>query len=370
MHDLKKTIRAVLFASAQKLELEKIAKICKTSEEEALKELEDWKKELDKTNDPMKLIQEGNTWRLTIREKFIPAVRKIVKKTEIPKSILETLSVVAYKAPVLQSEVIKIRTNKAYDHLTYLEKTGFLTREKHGRTKMLKLTPKFYEYFDISPEKLKAKMNEKIPLQTFETVEVVEEPKKELQTYTEKLGELEVYEEKQETEEEQKKEEAKQKEEEKDTSEEAKKEKETEAKKRETKQNKEKDLEEKKEAKKDITEETKEVNKTEKELERAEKEEAKIEKKEAIKDVIEETKETTKTEKTTEKTAEEENKTEEQKEQKPEKKAEPREWKGKGLYPKGIPPDIEKRVEERVQEIITGKRKENQDKEEKEEQNL
>ncbi|RLE44488.1 SMC-Scp complex subunit ScpB, partial [Candidatus Woesearchaeota archaeon] len=213
MHDLKKTIRAVLFASAQKLELEKIAKICKTSEEEALKELEDWKKELDKTNDPMKLIQEGNTWRLTIREKFIPAVRKIVKKTEIPKSILETLSVVAYKAPVLQSEVIKIRTNKAYDHLTYLEKTGFLTREKHGRTKMLKLTPKFYEYFDISPEKLKAKMNEKIPLQTFETVEIVDEPKKELQTYTEKLGELEIYEETQETKEEQKKEEVEQKEE-------------------------------------------------------------------------------------------------------------------------------------------------------------
>jgi DNA-binding MarR family transcriptional regulator len=72
---------------------------------------------------------------------------------------METLAVVAYKAPVLQSKVVKIRTNKAYDHLAQLENSGFITREKSGRSKLIKLTSKFFEYFDIDPSKLKQKFS-------------------------------------------------------------------------------------------------------------------------------------------------------------------------------------------------------------------
>ncbi|MFC1774850.1 SMC-Scp complex subunit ScpB [Nanoarchaeota archaeon] len=71
------------------------------------------------------------------------------------------LAVIAYKSPILQSDVIKIRTNKAYDHLKLLEDQSFITREKHGRTKLIKITQKFYDYFEISPEELQKKFEEK-----------------------------------------------------------------------------------------------------------------------------------------------------------------------------------------------------------------
>ena len=300
MHDLKKTIQAVLFASAQKLELERIAKICKTTEEEALTYLEEWKKELDSNSNPMMLVSDEDGWRLTIREKFISVVRKVVKKTELPKSILETLSIVAYKVPVLQSNVIKIRTNKAYDHLRYLEKAGLITREKHGRTKMIKLSPKFYEYFDISPEKLKEKMQEKVKLKTFDTIEIVDEIESPVKPYTEKLGDLEVFEEK----------------------------KAEKPKKKETKEEgAEKKVEEKVE--KDVAEikaqETKvsePLRETDKVLENAEKE---VEKKET-------------------------------------------KFETEGLYSKGMTPEMQKRVDKRVKEIVTGKKEKEEKKDDKKEE--
>ncbi|MEM3154491.1 MAG: SMC-Scp complex subunit ScpB [Candidatus Woesearchaeota archaeon] len=157
--ELKRMVEAILFAAARKLELEEISKLCHRPKEEILAVLTEWKSQLDSSNSPTMLLQDGTAWKLTVREKYVPVIKKVVTKTELPKGILETLAVVAYKAPVLQSKVVKIRTNKAYDHLAQLENSGFITRERHGRSKMVKLTPKFFEYFDIDPSKLKQKFS-------------------------------------------------------------------------------------------------------------------------------------------------------------------------------------------------------------------
>jgi len=103
------------------------------------------------------LIRDGDFWKITVREQFLSIVRKIVTKTELNKTVVETLATVAAKAPVLQSAIIKIRTNKAYDHLATLEEMGYLSREKKGRTKLIKLTPKFFDYFDVPEGKVREK---------------------------------------------------------------------------------------------------------------------------------------------------------------------------------------------------------------------
>ncbi|RJQ20731.1 hypothetical protein C4580_03455 [Candidatus Woesearchaeota archaeon] len=163
--ELRKLAEAILFAAGRKLELAEIAKLCRHSEADVLSVLTEWKANLESSNGPTMLVQDGTGWKLTVREQYIPVIKRVVTKTELPKSILETLAVVAYKAPVLQSKVIKIRTNKAYDHLRSLEESGMLTREKHGRSKLIKLTPRFYEYFDIDPRKLREKFQNKAELE-------------------------------------------------------------------------------------------------------------------------------------------------------------------------------------------------------------
>ncbi len=155
--ELKRLVEAVLFAAGRKLELAEIVKLCKRSEQDVLAVLTEWKPQLDAGSSPTMLVQDGTAWKLTVREKYVHIIKKVVTQTELPKGHLETLAVVAYKAPVLQSKVIKIRTNKAYDHLAQLEHSGLITREKSGRTKLIKLTPKFFEYFDLDPSRLKQK---------------------------------------------------------------------------------------------------------------------------------------------------------------------------------------------------------------------
>src|SRR3989338_5418358 len=139
---LKKKIEAILFASGRKVSLEELSKLCKTNNDEVLKAINELKKKFDEDN-PLLLVEDGNSWKLNVKEDFLPLVQKIVQETELSKTMIETLATVAYKAPIKQSEIIKIRTNKAYDHLAELESSGYISREKHGRTKLIKLTQNF-----------------------------------------------------------------------------------------------------------------------------------------------------------------------------------------------------------------------------------
>ncbi len=150
--ELKNKAEAVLFAYGKKVSVDHLAKLTKSSKDQVIGALNELKQEYANKNSSLSIIDEGDHWKLMVRENYSPIVRKIVPKTELTKTMIETLAVIAWKAPVLQSEVIRIRTNKAYDHLLEIEKIGFITREKKGRTQMIKLSQKFHDYFDVHNE--------------------------------------------------------------------------------------------------------------------------------------------------------------------------------------------------------------------------
>lgn len=143
-------IEALLFASGKPLTADFLMNILeeknKRNVNSSLKKL---KESYDQRKSPLMLVEQDGAWKLTVREEFLPLVRKIVADTELSKTVLETLAVIAWKAPVLQANVIKVRTNKAYEHIDVLEKMGFITRKKEGRSFKLSLSEKFYEYFDV-----------------------------------------------------------------------------------------------------------------------------------------------------------------------------------------------------------------------------
>ena len=153
--EIKKRVEALLFSSGKRMNVEEIARICNSKAEEVKKALAELKKEYDEKDTSLVLIQDDDFWKLTVHEQYFPIVQKVVTETELSKTILETLAVIAFKYPILQSDLIKIRTNKAYDHLLGLEESGYITRQKHGRTKLIKLTERFFEYFDLPQDKLR-----------------------------------------------------------------------------------------------------------------------------------------------------------------------------------------------------------------------
>jgi segregation and condensation protein B len=155
MNDLMYKIEALLFSSGRKMNIEELAKICRVNSEGISMTLQELKKIYEEKNSSLIIIDEGNSWKISVRENFIPIVQSIVTETELSKTLMETLAVIAFRYPVLQSEVVKIRSNKAYEHLVQLEEIGYITRVKHGRTNRVALTKKFFEYFELPPEKLK-----------------------------------------------------------------------------------------------------------------------------------------------------------------------------------------------------------------------
>ena len=152
---LKNKLEALLFSSGRKMDLEELSRLSDAQTGDIQKSLEELKKEYEDKNSSVMIINEGDSWKLTVREQFLPLVQKIVTETELSKTIMETLAVIAFKYPIKQSNLINIRTNKAYDHLKELEEMGYITRQKHGRTNLIKLTQKFFEYFDLPEQKLK-----------------------------------------------------------------------------------------------------------------------------------------------------------------------------------------------------------------------
>jgi segregation and condensation protein B len=153
----KKKIEAVLFAVGDKIEEEEISRLTRLEAGTVKSELAKLKDDYAQSGSTFILLNEGTKWKLTVREDYMPIVQKIVPKTELSRPVMETLAVIAWKSPVLQSDIINIRSTKGYDHIAELVDVGFITKQKYGRSFMLRLAQQFFEYFDV---KDKAKIKE------------------------------------------------------------------------------------------------------------------------------------------------------------------------------------------------------------------
>ena len=120
--ELRKKIEAVLFSVGKSLDVSELMKMIKESDKgkvtACLIELK--KKYNEDENNSLMILQDGESWKLTIKDQYIDVAKEIGVETELSKTIMETLAVIAYKNPVLQSEVIKIRTNNNTSEIRYL----------------------------------------------------------------------------------------------------------------------------------------------------------------------------------------------------------------------------------------------------------
>ena len=153
MTELVKKVEAILFAVGRGISERELSELSGHSIYEVHHALIELKKQYQERDSPLLIIEEGDSWKLTVHEKYLGTVEKINPHTELSKAILETLAVIAWKQPAKQADVIKIRTNKAYEHIDELERLGFVAKEKYGRTYLLKVTGKFFDYFDLPKDK-------------------------------------------------------------------------------------------------------------------------------------------------------------------------------------------------------------------------
>jgi len=178
MQEIKNKIEAVLFISGKFMDVEEIANFCNIGSKgivkDAIKELvEDY----EKRGSGLEIYGDNGKYKLNLRKEYNYLSTNLVNSCELDAPTQSTLAIIAYKQPALQSEIIKMRGNKAYDHIKSLKEQEFLTSEKKGRSRLLKLTPKFFDYFDIIEKEMQEKFGEIGDKYKVEEKEEVEEQK-------------------------------------------------------------------------------------------------------------------------------------------------------------------------------------------------
>lgn len=157
--ELKQKIEAILFTLGRFLTLEDIGKFCEIGSAGVVKEvLDELRKDYASRNCALEIEENEGRFKLNIKKEFSYLTNKLLASKEMDSPTTKTLAIIAYKQPVTQSEVIKIRGNKAYDHIKSLKDNNLVTAEKKGRTRLLKVTGNFYEYFDIAETEAKDKI--------------------------------------------------------------------------------------------------------------------------------------------------------------------------------------------------------------------
>ena len=148
--NLKDKIESLLFTLGRSVSVKKIGKMLGVDDGDRIRrELDKLKKEYSERRGGVILENFGDNWHLTVRPEYLEPIKKHITQTEFPKSLAETMAVIAWKAPVLQSDVVEIRSNKAYDHIKKLDNMGFIIKKKKGRTYEIHLSNRFFEYFEV-----------------------------------------------------------------------------------------------------------------------------------------------------------------------------------------------------------------------------
>ncbi len=126
-------------------------------------------------------ISDDNGYILQVRDEYSQIINEFAP-LELPTALVRTLSAIAIKQPVMQSEIIKIRGAGAYDHIKELLERQLINKHEEGRSPTLTTTKEFQDYFRLTKDgkslrtMLAKEAKDAItPIEPVETVETVEQ---------------------------------------------------------------------------------------------------------------------------------------------------------------------------------------------------
>ena len=146
--DLLKKLEAALFISGRFMNLKELVSITDINPillRKLLQDLEDRYKD-----SAIEIVHKTDSWKMDVNADYAAMVNKLASgSSEFSKAEQETLAIIAYKQPIKQSVLVKIRGNKAYDHIKNFSGLGLITKKRTGHTWELNLSDSFYEYFHV-----------------------------------------------------------------------------------------------------------------------------------------------------------------------------------------------------------------------------
>src|SRR3989338_2539536 len=153
--DLKSQVEAILFITDKPLKTGAISKMLNASYDDIQSALVQLIQEYEDRNGGLE-IGTDDGYIIQVKTQYLNIVTDMMP-LELNPGPMRTLSAIALKEPVLQSEVIDMRGSGAYDHINELVEQELITKKPQGLTYVLKTTGKFQQYFRLTQDANKIK---------------------------------------------------------------------------------------------------------------------------------------------------------------------------------------------------------------------
>ncbi|MEA2090388.1 MAG: SMC-Scp complex subunit ScpB [Thermoproteota archaeon] len=145
-------VEAALYVTDRPLNWKRLGYLVKTRSKNKVKQLiEKLSEEYENRDSALEILQvKDDKFVLQLKSEYAPKVRRFAMKPKLSSGPLKTLSYIAYRQPILQKKVVKVRGSHVYSHIKELEERGLIVSERTGRTKRLRTTDYFADHFGFS----------------------------------------------------------------------------------------------------------------------------------------------------------------------------------------------------------------------------
>jgi len=146
-------IEAALYVAGRPLNLRTLASITKMSSTKLKPLISMLVDDYSKRDRALELIElDDGRFVLQIKSKYVPLVRRLAMRPLLTIGPLKTLAYIAFRQPVLQSNVVLVRGSQGYAHIRDLRSLGLIKTERSGRSRFIRTTEVFADYFNLSHE--------------------------------------------------------------------------------------------------------------------------------------------------------------------------------------------------------------------------
>src|SRR5580658_1485523 len=158
LDDLVFQVEAVLFAAGKPLSAKEISGALALEDartvQKAVRTLE---QTYENRQSALEVRRVGDRYALQLQERYVPDVHSVTPVEMAPRT-LKALTLVAYHQPLLQSVLVRMIGDSAYEEVQHLRGLGLVHTDVKGSTLELSTTKRFAEYFGIAstrPEEIR-----------------------------------------------------------------------------------------------------------------------------------------------------------------------------------------------------------------------
>lgn len=130
-NNLKAKVEAALFLTEKPVKASAVAKIVGEDLDKVRRTILELIRDYEERDLGLE-IADDNGYIIQVKDEFATLIDEFVP-LEIPTSLIRTLSAIAIKQPVMQSEIIKIRGAGAYEHIKELMERDLVNKKEEGK---------------------------------------------------------------------------------------------------------------------------------------------------------------------------------------------------------------------------------------------